>query len=375
MTQRQLLVGVDLGAGVGAKLGLFADTHTLIGEGVLPLREYGGSAENLTGALIDRVDRMLRQCETSMDHVRAIGIVSAGLLRSDGSYLLASNLPFLNGANLKSLVEERIGLPTGIENDANAGGLAEWNVLRLELLYWVFGGGWGGAWIGREGIIRFPATDWDGDDASLHYTNEPGYAIPLEKITIKNILLTHGVSYDRFEQVMIEDLQPEDGVLRGPSGNPDTIRAEMILSGPGRCRLFRVVVADDDFYERFLDIHETREMSDPAVAGKHISKLSSMRVDAAITTDRIFGRLLAHATRMMVRQAERDGIAEGLPICLGGKPSYALPYFGPSAQRALGAMGLSSYLRPSVIDERGSNANLAGAAVLADQTALLREGA
>ena len=58
------------------------------------------------------------------------------------------------------------------------------------------------------------------------------------------------------------------------------------------------------------------------------------------------------------KAAIKDGLPENVPICLGGKPSYALPYFGPSAQRVLGRMGLMSYLRPSVVDERGINANL-----------------
>jgi hypothetical protein len=129
------------------------------------------------------------------------------------------------------------------------------------------------------------------------------------------------------------------------------------------------MVGDDDFYTRFLDIREKRQMTDPSIAGKHISKLSNMRVEAAVDTDRLFGRILAEATLIMFKQARREGLREGLPICLGGKPSYALPYFGPSAQSRLGAGGIMSYLRPSVIDERGLNANLVGAAVLAEQTA------
>ena len=54
-------------------------------------------------------------------------------------------------------------------------------MVRTDLLYWVFGGGWGGAWIDRAGQVRFPALDWDGNDRKLHYTNEPGYGIPLDK--------------------------------------------------------------------------------------------------------------------------------------------------------------------------------------------------
>jgi hypothetical protein len=128
-------------------------------------------------------------------------------------------------------------------------------------------------------------------------------------------------------------------------------------------------VGDDDFYTRFLDIHETRQMTDPTVAGRHISKLSNMRVEPALTTDRLFGHILSQATQTLIRQARQSGLPEGVPVCLGGKPSYALPYFGPSAQGRMGAMGIMNYLRPSIIDERGLNANLVGAAVLAKQIA------
>jgi hypothetical protein len=148
-----------------------------------------------------------------------------------------------------------------------------------------------------------------------------------------------------------------------------SLRAEVILSGPGRCRLFRAITGDEDFYERFLDIHEIEQMTDPSVAGKPIDKLSRMRVEAAVNTDRLYGKILAEATRILVKRASADGLPDGIPICLGGKPSYALPYFGPSAQRRLGRLGVMNYLRPSVQDERGTNANLVGAAVLADRAA------
>jgi len=243
-------------------------------------------------------------------------------------------------------------------------------VLGLELLYWVFGGGWGGSWIGDDGEIRFPSTDWDGQDQSLHFSNEPGYAIGLDLWSLKGLFSDVGASFELFERQLQEDFSLPGDSLKGPGGNPDTMRAEVILSGPGRCRLFRAVVGNDDFYENFLDIRELKELTDPAIAGVHINKLSRMRVEAAVNTDRLYGKILAEATRILLKQAEADGLRRGTPICLGGKPSYALPYFGPSAQRMLGRMGFLNYMRPSVLDERGINANLVGAAEFARRAAL-----
>jgi ROK family len=362
-------IAIDLGAGLGAKLGLFADAHREIATGLLRREEFEEDFDRFVTHLLRSLDELLAQNGRRRSDARAIGIASPGLFRSDGSYLLAANLPFLSGRNLRERMAQETGLPTAIDNDANLGGLAEWSVLRTDLLYWVFGGGWGGVWIDKDGSVRYPALDWDLNDRSLHYTNEPGYAIPLGKLLLKTLFYQFGASFERFEQIAVEDLQPVQPKLTGPGGDPDSIRAEVILSGPGRCRLFRAVVGDDDFYHRFLDVPETHQMTDPSVAGKHISKLSNMRVESAVNTDRLFGRILAEATLTMFKQARKDGLREGLPICLGGKPSYALPYFGPSAQSRLGAAGIMSYLRPSVIDERGFNANLVGAAVLAEKAA------
>jgi len=373
LAKKSLYVGIDIGAGAGAKLGLFDEAHVSLGEDLLATKDYGDCADSLADALEGKIKVFLKAKGFDISAVRSCGIATPGLLRSDGAYLLAQNLPYLNGKNLPALLSERTGVPVGIENDANTGGLAEWSILKTELIYWVYGGGWGGTWISGDGNVRFPALDWDGNDASLHYTNEPGYAIPLEKITLKMLFLAEGVSYERFEYNLIEELQPEDGVVRGPSGSTDHLRAEIILSGVGRCRLFRAAVGHNERYKRFLEMSEAEMMEDPTVAGKYISKLSSLRVEASVITDRLFGKILAEATRILLKQAEKDGCPPGVPICLGGKPSYALPYFGPSAQREIGKMGFMNYLRPSVIDEIGSNANLVGACVVAEKAYMAKK--
>jgi len=369
---RPQYLGVDIGAGQGTRLALFSDPHTILAETELVVDAYGDTFEGYVSLLKERIAFLLDSNGCSASDLLAAGIASAGILGSDGTFLLVANLPFLIGNNLKTRLEEDLGIPVAIENDANAGGLAEWSVLKGELLYWVFGGGWGGSWISADGEVRFPAHDWSMRDEDLHPSNEPGYAIPLQKAMLRQVFTEVNASYERFEEDLCVEFNNDESRLHGPAGDPSSIRAEIVLSGPGRCRLFRAVVGDGDFYERFLDIHELREIRDPAVAGKHISKLSGMRVEAAINTDRLYGKILAHATRYLVRRSMDDGLPEGVPICLGGKPSYALPYFGPSTQRFLGKFGLMNYMRPSVIDERGLNANLVGAAVIARKCAMDR---
>ena len=154
--------------------------------------------------MLARLDQLLRKNGLRMADAKAIGIASPGLFRSNGSYRLAANLRFLCDQNLPLYIQQKTGLPTAIDNDANLGGLAEWSAVQNDLLYWVFGGGWGGAWVDKMGQVRFPAIDWDGDDRKLHYTNEPGYCIPLDKLTLKALFYQYGASFDRFEQIAVE---------------------------------------------------------------------------------------------------------------------------------------------------------------------------
>ncbi len=362
-------IAIDIGAGQGTKIALCTSPTEQFAEAELPVSDYGSTFDEYRAALVECIDNVVAAQQLTHHGLRAIGVASAGILASDGTMLLAVNVPALKGRNIRARLSDHYGVPVGIDNDANAGGLAEWSVLRIELLYWVFGGGWGGAWISKDGRVMYPAIDWSGDDADLHPTSEPGYAIPLAKMMLREVFAEVGANYERLEQHLAEEFYGNRDALRGPGGDPDALRAEIILSGPGRRRLFRAVVGDDDFYERFLDMEELDQMSDPVRAGKYISKLSSMRVEAAVSTDRLYGKILAHATRYMVKRATADGLPEAVPICLGGRPSYALPYFGPSTQRFLGKFGLMNYLRPSVVDERGLNANVVGAAVLAENAA------
>src|SRR5437762_1381894 len=120
MTDNDFYIAIDIGAGLGAKLGLFIDPHTQVGENVLRADEFGDDIDSLVNRLRECIERTIDEAGLRMDQARAVGIASPGLFASDGSYVLAANLPFLNGQNLRQRIELATGLPTGIENDANA---------------------------------------------------------------------------------------------------------------------------------------------------------------------------------------------------------------------------------------------------------------
>ena len=317
MSLDKYYAALDIGAGRGVKIAYFNTEGSIASETLLGLEDYSCDFEDFASRLAQRI----RQSLPPRGSLMSIGISSAGILSSDGGFQLFANCARYNGHNIRKAMEEAFDMPVGIDNDANTGALGEWSILKMELLYWVFGGGWGGAWISEDGQVLHPSHDWDGRDASLHPTNEPGFSIPLSKHKLRILFLEVGASYDLFEQYLAEDPDLPDTSHLGPGSDPDSLRAEVILSGPGRCRLFRALVGDDTFYERFLDIHELKEINDPSIAGQYISKLSNMRVESAVNTDRLYGKILAEAARTLFKNSAADGLRQDIPIFLGGKPS------------------------------------------------------
>ncbi|MBT3277970.1 MAG: ROK family protein [Phycisphaerales bacterium] len=363
--EKTVYIGLELHVTRGCRIALFEDIHTVLAQSLLRRdddREFG----QFVDALAEAIEVLLVEQGITTKNVRALGIAAPGILGRDGEFQLVEFLADFQGCNLKTALADRLNLVVDIENDASCGALAEWSIRRVETLYWNFSEGWGGAWVGRDGQIRYTAHGWDGRDSSLHYTCEPGYAIPLSKLDLQMMFNEVNASYARFEQLLVDEFQTPDGMIHGPNQDPETIRAELALSNHGRCRLFRAIVGDDHFYERFLDDYEVRQMGDPDSASVSITKLARKRVEAAVDTDRLFGRILAKATSTLMHQAARDGIGETVPICIGGDVTAAIASFGPSAQRAMAKVGLKNYLRPSVIEERGDNPVLMGAAVLAE---------
>ena len=354
---------VDLGAGSGAKLGLVdvlpghriaSEVHTAL----LPREQYGSTGEELA----TRISVLLKKLAQNMPGAEplALGIASPGLFRSDGSYFLVSNLGFLRDQNLPALLRHKLGVPVFIENDANAGGLAEWDLARHALFYWVFGGGWGGAWISAQGGVRFPAVDWDGKDTSLHLTNEPGYATPILHADCRAVFDAEGIQYDLFLDRLIEA-----DYMKGPDGRTDCFRAEGLLSGPGRWRLFRAVLDSLQIELKSLGEPYATAFEKHITAGPYLQQFCEEGHQAAYITEHIFGRVLGIGAKAIWLNAHRDGAQGGLPVYLAGGPARLYDYFVPHAIEEMRKREVPLRLMRSQIEARDENPNLRGAAVLA----------
>ncbi|KPJ55484.1 MAG: hypothetical protein AMS16_04210 [Planctomycetes bacterium DG_58] len=119
------LLGIDLG-GTNINVGVVDDRGTVITKHALPL----GSPETRTDVLegiYRATEGALKRAGMKPDAIRAIGIATPGTLDiAGGVVVLASNLPDWENVALRDLVRKRFGVPTVLENDANAAAWGEY---------------------------------------------------------------------------------------------------------------------------------------------------------------------------------------------------------------------------------------------------------
>lgn len=121
---RTILGGVDIGGTkcavcVGEAVG---DTIKVIGKRRFPTPPTPADTQ---ARLITALDDLIH--EQAIVQLAAIGISCGGPLNSrDGLILSPPNLPGWDRIDLVTPLRERFATPTGLQNDANAGALAEW---------------------------------------------------------------------------------------------------------------------------------------------------------------------------------------------------------------------------------------------------------
>ena len=126
---QERLVGIDVG---GTKSAVVLGQRT--GDGEVEVLERLAFAtetergpEHALGAFRERARQLVERCERDGLPARALGISCGGPLDSTrGLVLSPPNLPGWDRIPIVEMLEKETGLPARLENDANAGALAEW---------------------------------------------------------------------------------------------------------------------------------------------------------------------------------------------------------------------------------------------------------
>lgn len=373
MNSGVLYAGVDIGAGSGAKIGLFRDDLSLVSESLLGVNGYGEDAGSLVAGLRSRLEEMAASVAGNQPGLGGAGIVGPGVFLADGTIARAANLEFLTGVNLGRLIEEQLQIPAACMNDADAGALAEWRYHGTELVYWVLGGGWGGAWVTEDGRVRFAQHAWSGYDKDIYPSNEPGYVLPLEKKWLGAVFEQAGISFSAFLNLVLRENGAGSGQILGPNKDPATVRAETVVSGSGRWLIMRTLVTERGELREGLTEGDLEDLDGPETAGRTIRKVEKAGLPLLEATDRLFGQVFAEAGGRLLERLAGDGLDAETPIFLAGKPARGFFSYGPIVQEHMRERGIRNSLLLSELQQRDMNPNLAGAAYLARKAAYNRE--
>jgi glucokinase len=121
----KIAVGIDLG-GTFIKFGLLDEQRRLLGEPTQRPTPVADGAQAVIDAMASGACDLLVERGVSRDDVVGAGIGSPGPLDlAEGLVLDTPNLPCLRDVALRERVGEKLGIPTALENDANAAAFGE----------------------------------------------------------------------------------------------------------------------------------------------------------------------------------------------------------------------------------------------------------
>lgn len=116
-------IGVDLG-GTNIAVGVISEDLKLVGRGVVKTNCPRPAAEIFDDIAV-AVNLAIKDAGISIDDVISVGVGTPGTVNKDNGYIeFANNLDF-NQVPAKEMLEERIGKPVYLDNDANCAALGE----------------------------------------------------------------------------------------------------------------------------------------------------------------------------------------------------------------------------------------------------------
>ena len=124
MANTELLIGVDLG-GTNMRVGAVTEDGKVFHRLKLPTNVELGLQE-VVEKLIKTIRQVIQEAVSNGDRIIGIGIGSPGIIDIKSGIIVSSpNFPQWKQVPLKQIIEERISIPTFLDNDANAFALGE----------------------------------------------------------------------------------------------------------------------------------------------------------------------------------------------------------------------------------------------------------
>jgi glucokinase len=162
---QEYIIGIDIG---GTKLAVvISDREGNIIKKVRRPSLAQRGPEPMVADLIDMVREVMKETGVKAESIIGVGVSCGGPLDSEkGIIYEPPNLPGWDGVPLKQMLESALGIPALVENDANAGALAEYMFGAgrgtRNMIYMTMSTGVGGGIIADGRLIR-GATDTAGE--------------------------------------------------------------------------------------------------------------------------------------------------------------------------------------------------------------------
>jgi glucokinase len=142
--------GVDLG-GTNLRIGLVDPDGTVVDERRV-------ATPRTLDAIVDRITGTVRAFAPLRPEARALGVGAAGMVDFDGTIHYSPNVPAFIEAPVRARLEDSVGFPTVVDNDANVAVVAELvhGAARgcSEVLLITLGTGVGGGVVTRGEVLR-----------------------------------------------------------------------------------------------------------------------------------------------------------------------------------------------------------------------------
>jgi len=245
----RLLIGIDIG---GTKCAVILGTNApqIIDRKVFATRTDRGPQQTIQN-IFKKIEKLLRTNQIDLQQIAGIGISCGGPLDSNQGIILAPpNLPGWKNIPLVKLIEDQYSIKTGIQNDANACALAEWQWGAgkgcRNLIFLTFGTGMGAGLIldgklytgtndnaGEIGHIRLAKTGPSGyhkTGSFEGFCSGGGIAQLAQKILLKKYQAGKPASFGPNPEV-IKGITTEEIAQAAKNGDPV---AEEILQISGR---------------------------------------------------------------------------------------------------------------------------------------------